>query len=353
MNSSHLLRSCVLFASTIVNINRCPVIAQEHTSGDRALLGAGAAFVAVPCGKQPGDPRLGDCYEVFAENLKTIPLVIEIGLGTRENGPRAVLWTDRHRWSDFLEIVVAESDAGKTLKFDIVQSSERLSVAEVVGNASAIRSVEGIPKTLDGSGGVSVLAMVSDADGSPLRPGVYKFHGRIRSGGADFLGSDVAFNVDFTVSVKPSDDVSHDAVLEQSIERHYLWGTALQLRGMAENEEVLKRGLELAKAYIDKGAGDQNEVYNVTPRYQAAQLLMRMGQKGDAIAFLQRAYVQGAAAKECRWRPYLFLPDGDGDFEGPMPQHVKDVIYRVLQRLYMEEYGRPIHAVPMSDDGER
>jgi hypothetical protein len=348
-------RLAAVFAGTLSAFNCCPTSAWEDSSADRPLIGAGAAFVGVHCGNQPGNPKTGDCYEVFAETLKTIPLVFEIGLGTTEKGPKAVLWTNQHRWSDFLEIVQAEGDAEKALRFDIVKSSERFSFDEVVGkDASVIRSVEEIPRTTrQGRNGVSVLALVTDADGDPLKPGVYRFSGRVRPGATAFLGAAVWFNVDFGINIRSDDEANREELDEQLIERHYLWGTALRQRGIIEGDEVLKRGFELVKAYIDRGAGDGDEVYNLTPRYQAARLLKRMDQKREAIAYLQRAYSQGVAAKECRWRPYLFGPDSNGNHRGPMPQRVKDVIYRVLQRLYMEEYGRSLHGIPEPGDTRR
>jgi len=248
--------------------------------------------------------------------------------------------------------MVAENDMDRNLKVNIVQPSERL--RRVEGRGTPVEGmVDRIPPALEVGGGVSVLAIVSDALGNPLEPGVYRFSGRVRSEGAEFLGAAVGFNVDFRMSVRSGVGATTEDITEQQVQRYSLWGSALQQRGMPESQKVLEEALVLTRAYLEKGGGDKEGIYNVTPRYQAAILLMGLGRKKESVAMLQRAYSEGAAAKQCRWRPYLFLPDDDGNFEGPMPQHVKDVIYRVLQRLYMEEYGRPLHGIPQPGDGER
>ena len=86
----------------------------------------------------------------------------------------------------------------------------------------------------------------------------------------------------------------------------------------------------LVDRYLAAGGGDEEGLYNLTPRYQAARIYQTLGLRQQAIAFYTHV-VQGVA-KESKMRFAHF-----GRERGLLPHTFAENLIMVTKRLRMAE----------------
>jgi hypothetical protein len=334
----------------------CPSAAEDLPYGGEPADGAdyvglGGSPVSVVCSRTYPTDWGGDAYEVYQGSLDEVPLAIEVGIHAYGTDYSAKLHVDTRDWYQYVGAqCIREPD--RELKLELIPGTERIRLAERSAQMNWQLSGD-IPQVLPPGDAATALFRLVRTDGTSLEPGLYHIRGVLAPGATEFFGAPCGVSLEFQLRVKPRTGGDDDDFIEERVERLRLWGTQLQLWDIEQGEALLQQGLALVKKYIADGAGDSEGTYNITPRYQAALLLMRLGQKREALAYLQTAYSKGAGADNCKWQAYHFIAGADSmQKQGPMPNQVKDTIYSVLSRLYLEVYGRPIYAQPQAGAGD-
>lgn len=341
MTSSYGTKVCVTLAGLLL----VPAVRADDrdTKAETipVVLGHGLPLGIVR-GHHPDDPAIGECYEVYAESLKEIPLILEVAIGVHNKQVAIPLRAGEAHWYNFLRIS-SDPDSKSEVQIHVRPGTERITLAERQARWDFRLSGQ-IPAVLQPQDGASTLARIADTSGDSLVPGFYHIIGSFLPGAEEFFGVKAVMTTEFYLTVKDREPGDDNAFTEERIERHYLLGSQLRFRDKQESTRVLERGLGLVKRYIADGAGEEDGTYNLSPRFQAAAILARLDRKREAITYLQRALSKGAGSENCVWQPYHFGLTTDGKCHGKLPFTASDRIYRRLSRLYLEEYGRRLNA---------
>ena len=95
----------------------------------------------------------------------------------------------------------------------------------------------------------------------------------------------------------------------------------------------------MVSEYIRAGAGDEPELWNITPRYQASRIAGWLDDKERQISYLSQLLSKDATAasegRDCKMRFYHFHRE-----RGHLPRNVRDDLTRGVNRLYERVYGK-------------
>jgi hypothetical protein len=121
---------------------------------------------------------------------------------------------------------------------------------------------------------------------------------------------------------------------ENIIERHYRTGIDMREWDKPAGEAHLHEAKALVEELLRSGAGDEDGLYNVTPRHQAARIYQDLGLYQDAIAMITRV-IQGLE-RECKMRHAHF-----GRERGSLPRTAADHLLVTLQQLRAKQALQP------------
>ncbi len=327
----------LLVACTLLGWGAGIARAQVDRDGALALEAPSARVVvsAAPVNimREANPDNLADSayYVVFRDLLADVPIMVEVSLTLRPSRGQATLTTDTATWaSQFRFNITMDSKPAECGRLQLVDRSVRVS-----------RWTDGVAEGHVAAGNVlrpgEILTSVWEFRGdrnADLAPGFYEI--RLHpapTAGAHFQAA-AEFQADFRIAVVQRSKGDDDRFREDRIEGHYLTASALKDWDAPARQRHLLAAKRLVEDYLASGAGDEEGLFNVTPRYQAARIHAALGERQEAIAFYTQ--VLQAVARESKMRLAHF-----GRESGLLPENYADNLIRAVKRLRDSEPGRP------------
>lgn len=275
-----------------------------------------------------------DRFEVFADQLEDFPVFVRLHLSLKGDGKAARTATLPANWYERFSVVVRkdgrETDA---YKFQLVPDSQRFQ-RHPIDNMSS-----DLPESLAPGEAVYALWRVIGPHGAALDVGTYRF---VVHSGSDFeaiFGIRGGIGGEFAIVVKDRTGSDPNRYREDLVERYFLWGVWLYKYDGESSKKQLEKSWHLCMDYLRRGAGDQPNLWNITPRWQASLISGWLDRPKDEIMYLSKLLSQHdtmiANGKECKMRYFHF-----GRERGALPINVKHDLGRKVNRLYERVYGK-------------
>lgn len=281
-------------------------------------------------------------YVVHAGTLDQIPVMIKVHLALKSsnNNTKARLSINNQQWYDQFEASIQkDGEFENTYRLKLITDSERF-VRHISEGMLA-----DIPATLSPGESVYSLWKLVGNNGSILAPGLYRITFRSVPGFENFFGIRGGFGGDFELLVKDRIAGDSNRYTEDFIQRYYLYGSWLYKFNKKSSKQEFEKGWRLVSKYIRDGAGDEPDLWNITPRWQASLISGWLDRPHDEISNLSKLLsnnaTQFANNKECKMRYYHF-----GKEKGHLPRNIKDDLGRKVNRLYESFYGKTMNGRP-------
>lgn len=293
--------------------------------------------------------QFADYYEVYSDASREMPVIVQIGFYARPaTAPIPVVLSGR-RWTNELDIKIeVNDDIAEEYRLELLPNMEMALSPEQV-RLGDWREARRMPANLLQGEGLQAFFAVRGPDGSKLVEGHYQIKVHWKVGAEDFFGmrTSPSRDVVFRVKRRHQEDDETGRYTEDLIERHYLWAVWLYKFDRQASRKEFEKAWTLVQEYLARGGGDEPELYNITPRYQAHLIAKWLDKNERAVSFLSQLLSTNRDPGECRMRYYHF-----GRERGEIPRNQAGDLALGLNRLYEQVYrktmrGEPIESVPL------
>ena len=287
----------------------------------------------------PQNPDGGDYYEVDAESLRMMPIILQVNLYAHPRDTTVPLASRTVHWTDEIEMSV-ERDGRDVEGFSLrlIPGSE-LAISADQARVGDWRDARRNPTALASNESLASFFELSRPRREPLQGGRYTILLGLTDRAEALLGVRALTSRAVVFAVKSPRPEGDDLFTEDLIERHYLWGCWLYKFDRVASKKEFEKGWELVSEYIRAGAGDEPELWNITPRYQASRIAGWLDDKERQISYLSQLLSKDATAasegRDCKMRFYHFHRE-----RGHLPRNVRDDLTRGVNRLYERVYGK-------------
>jgi len=161
-------------------------------------------------------------------------------------------------------------------------------------------------------------------------PGLYQIDFRAQSTAEAFFGLPVVLKVEYRILVRRAAAGDELRLAENVIERHYTTGVALKPWDEPGSTDHLQTARRLVEELLRSGAGDEEGLFNITPRYQAARIYAALEMYDQVIAYYTRV-IQGTI-RESKMRHAHFSRE-----RGTLPMPYAQNLTRAMKQIRMKQ----------------
>jgi len=309
-------------------------------SGDQDAaprVGVSIAVIDLVKEQPPDTFDLGEYYEVCRSSLSTTPIVLYIGVGLERKIRDVPLTFGPRRWIDLLEINVERDGAViRECELRAIPGIEA-GISEQEGWTADWTKARRRPEQLNRGETVVAFFEFVCGPGTDVPEGIYRLSVGFENDASRLFGMELFRSRDVVFRVKECEPHTNRAV-EDRIERHYLWAMWLYKFDRPASKVEFLKAWDLVWEYVRRGAGDEPGLWNITPRYQAAQIRGWLDDPSSEISYLSQMLSKNAGPDECRMRYYHF-----GRERGHLPRNVHGDLALELNNRYEAFYGKAMN----------
>lgn len=341
-SQSRLLICAFVMMSGVAVIQVSRVRGERPTTTREPWLLMAASVVNLP---REENSNVADYYEVYAKSLRTMPVILLIGVGAKPPVDSIPLVSNQRGWMD--EVDVQFERDGKVVNGYSLQAlpNAEMAISADEGLRGDWTTSRRTPNQLLRGEGLQAYFTVSGPEGTELEPGTYEIRVTWKNSAEEFFGVRTSPSQDAVFRVKNKGD-EDDRYTEDLIERHYLWACWLYKFDRAASKKEYEKAWALVQDYLKSGAGDEPGLWNITPRYQATAIAGKVDYHKEAIAYLSQLLSKDATeranGRDCKMRFYHFYRE-----RGHLPHNLRDDLTRGLHRMYEQFYGKTMQGVPV------
>lgn len=301
-------------------------------------LECGAGFIAAREDRAPSDPDHVRRLEVYQNTLAEVPLAVGLTLSLHDDSEvkSVALARVQKRWVDFFALEIRKDNVPlQNARLVLLEGSDRIVPPRVSSGNDGRRADEAL---YPGESAQCTWRLLHDGAGS-LELGIYEVVVTPLEGSEDFFRLPVLARLAPPLRLKELVPGEEERLTEDSIERLSLWGQWLHEFDKRGSKKAFTRAWELLNEYEKRGFGDEPDLYNITPRWQASVVAGWLDRPRDEISNLSNLLSSDATAaangKECKMRYYHF-----GLERGHLPRNMDNDLVLKLNNLYESFYGR-------------
>lgn len=315
--------------------------AQDPTSSreTRTLL-IWASVENLVIGFDARHPAGGDyLHEVYQDTLEEFPIIVLVNFSASIDGADIPLRSGSDDWVRHVRLK-AEKDGQSLDEFQLEPlPSLEFALAVEDRGGSEWKSTRRMPVALHAGQSFTAFCRIVESQGSKLPVGTYDMTVDFAEGAAEFFGLPVGGTRNFGVRVKARTSGDEDRYVEDLIHRHYAWGVWLYKFDKTASKKEFEDAWKLLTNYLERGAGDEPNAWNITPRFQALMLSGWLDRPEDELRYLGQVLDHDSDAKiegrQCKMRFYYF-----GSERGQLPRNLRDDLVLKRYRFYETLYGQ-------------
>lgn len=332
-----------ILAELLATIGIVLTVLQWSAFGEEPVrvVGATASVINLVREADPHGETGGDYYEVYKAMLTDNPVILLVGLTVVPAEERIVLERRGTYWNDTIVVSVVK-DGQPTEGFNLELLPH---LAMAVSRDGAKRGdwtgARREPVTLEIGEALAGFFRIVGPDGPRLEEGDYEATIGFAAKSEEVFGFPVAESQSVHFRVK-SEPIDKNRFIEDTVERHYLWACRLYKFDRSASKKEFEKAWNGVQDYLRLGGGDEPELWNITPRYQASRIAGWLDRREEEIAHLSSLLSKNAEAdKDCRMRFYHFHTE-----RGHLPPNVRDDLTRGLNDLYERVYAKTMSGEP-------
>ncbi len=279
--------------------------------------------------RNPTQPADSGYYEEFVETVANLPILFDGHIAVRDESCAVHLESGDATWADqFAFDISRDGRPADDCRMELVVESARI---EVSGEPNVERSVA--RATLRPGQTLKWVWQLRIAGGAVPPPGLYEISVRAKPGAETLFGCTFVVKEDFRILLRAMHPGDELRLKENMIEFHYRTGGQLRVWNTGAGDAHLEKAKDLVERLLRSGAGDEEGLYNVTPRYQAVCIYQALGMNEEATAML--THVLQGICRQSKMRYAHF-----GTERGLLPRTRADHLIAHLNRLRTAEAVR-------------